>query len=277
VTLIDGEPAGSGLTSARELLTEIGALFSPTNDAGAVIRTQVIRANDPAALVLAERLLAVPLEGLDEESARKARLDRLAYVLDVCRAFADLCRREPSKVQFWRPGMLSLQVATGKTLSPWQMIEHDIAKADRAAGTAQVRAREEAEARAAVAPPPAPTSPEEAAAAVERDAAMQRKMAEFTASLGARMRYGDAPVRASGRPAETEDDHEDDHRKAEHQRGRRSEVQAERNEARTIEQRRQMNAAMTQAREAKGSALTTTEANKIRVAFGAKQETEART
>ncbi|MCY1004013.1 hypothetical protein OV079_23850 [Nannocystis pusilla] len=213
---------------------------------------------------LAERLLATPVEGLDEESARRERRERFQRVLGTLRAFAELCRKDDSKSRWWGPNMLSQQVAQGKTLSPWAMVERNVADAERAAGAAEVKAREAAARAAAVMVPTTPTSPQDAA---EREA-KARAAQEMAAILGGSVRFGGpTSARARGPVAETELDQERERR-----RGQRREARDERDEDREIQRRWQLNAALARAREAKGEPLTDDEANKIRAGFGESEE-----
>lgn len=201
VTLVDGEPAGSGLTSARELLRELGMMFVPTDARGQVIRAQRITANDPAALVLAERLLAVPLEGLDEDAARETRRARLQHVLETCREFSELCRREPTKARWWGPGMLDMTVAAGKTLSRWSMVERDVADAQRVAGEAEAKCQ----ARAQETRQAAVEQGEQAELKAATVARMPEVMQRLFGQLGAKLRYGnDRPVADVGLDEERE-------------------------------------------------------------------------
>lgn len=262
VTLIQGEPAGSGLTMARELLVEIGRMYSPTNAAGHVIKAQRICGSDPTALVLAERLLAVPLEGLSEDDARAALLDRFQHVVEMCRAFAERCKRDPSKVQFWRRGMLSLEAAPGK-LSAWAMLEYNVAEDERAAGTAEVKA---AEVKAAAAPAPA-TAAQQARAG--------KALAEVNALIGGAVKRlgGPASARASG----LVDSDDEKQERSELWRGRRREARDEDDEARDRDRRYQLHTALVEARQLAGRELRPDEANAIRERFTAREGEGART
>lgn len=211
-------------------------MFSPTDATGRVITTQQVRPNDPAALVRAEQLLAVPLEGLDEDAARRARSERLAYVLDVCRRFADLCRSDKTKARWWGPAMLEQTPPAGKTLSRWAMLERDVAEADRAAGDAEAKARAAVSAAAAVRAP----TPATAADVARADRALKEFQA-LVGGLGAAMRPGAARVV-----------------------GGRAVAPTERDEEAEIERARQLNAALVEARRAKGAPLTDAEADYIR-------------
>lgn len=140
--------------------------------------------------------------------------------------------------------MLSLQVATGKTKSPWAMIEDDVTAAKLAGGEAEAKAWGEAQVRAAVRAP-APATPAEAAAA-------DRARDEFAAvvgRLGASMRPG-APRVAGGRAV----------------------ALSERSEEADLERRRQTIAALSEARKAAGRELTTEEANYIRERMAEREE-----
>lgn len=148
VELVDGEEPGSAPTSwARQLLLELSQMYSPTLPNGRVDETRRIRTHDRQALLRAERLLAVPLEGLGDDEARAAQRERLRYVLELCSRFAAICRRDAAKARFWGPLMLESTAAAGKTMSRWAMLERDVGVADETDAQAEV-ARREAAARA---------------------------------------------------------------------------------------------------------------------------------
>lgn len=121
------DPPGSDpASSARTLLLEISQLFVPSVN-GRAIEARRIRTSDRRALDRADRLLAVPLEGLDEDAARRMRRERLEHVLHICRAYADICRQDPDQALFWGPTMLETD-ARGKGRSAWDVVEAVVAE-----------------------------------------------------------------------------------------------------------------------------------------------------
>ena len=121
-------PGSDPTSSARSLLLELGQLFAPTGREGRVIESRRIRTSDPRALERAERLLRVPLDGLDEDAARRMRRERLEHVLDVCRRFADICRQDSEQAAFWGPTMLETDRARGRDRSAWDVVESIVAE-----------------------------------------------------------------------------------------------------------------------------------------------------
>lgn len=240
---VDGEvPGGTPSSWARELLTELAHMFVPKLPDGRTDETRRIKIT-PKNLERAERLLRVDLEGLDEDAARAARLERFRYVRGVFERFAELCRRDPAKARWWGPGMLECEPAKGKTRSAWEQVEADVGRADEAAAHAEIQRRnlEAAMRPREAAPEPPPETPEERAAREERIARLEAGTNALRQQIGA-----PAPARP---------------------RARRSEADAERDESREIEIQRKVNAALIEAlqlAERAGRRLTDQEADLIR-------------
>lgn len=260
-TLVDGEVPGSTPESfARLLLLELGQLYVPTLPNGRADETRRIRTNDRQVLARAERLLAVPLEGLSDDDAKQARRERFGYVLEQCRAFADLCRRDKAKAGFWGPFMLETDAAAGKTMSRWSMLERDVSTAASTAAAIEVQQRA---AEAASRPPPAKPEPKETPEEIaEREERAARYKAQVESMFGSVAKSTRLPVTV--RP--------DDERSEETARrqGPRREAQAERDEDRELEIRRRINVALAAAREearrlhGEDATLTSAQADQIR-------------
>jgi len=183
----------------------------------------------------------VPLEGLSDDDAKQARRERFGYVLEQCRQFAALCRRDKAKAAFWGPFMLETDAAAGKTMSRWSMLERDVSAAAETAAAVEVQQRAvEAASRPAPAKPEPKETPEEIA---EREERAARYKAQVEAMFGSVAR-GTQPPTSSSRRRTREDD--------------------ERDEEREDEILRRINAALREARELKGDTLTRAEADEIK-------------